>query len=219
MANSNIGNKNKKNITDNLKKKNLTQKEINKRKYDNRQKVYRENRQKQVEQKKKSTVPDTILTKEKIKKEETNKNVKNNKIKKGIKNISNLRSDVYNNVKSKTSDSSIPLGKSKKEKKERKRRYIKEAIVFALIITFINLLSYVLFDYVSLLRLSDIKIFNVLATMIASFIIGFIFSYIIDYLVSELWVKIKRKRTGGTDGNKGSKQEEHKEDIVTKKGE
>ena len=218
------------------KRKSLTQKEINKRKYENSQKAYRTKRKKQTESKKddailqevptkdsikKKNVPKEVLTKESIKKNSPKdkklKQTKKSSIKKDIEEIKNVSSDAYKNVKEKTSDKSIPLGKSKEDKKKRKKRYLKEALVFALIITFINLLSYVLFEYVNLLRIFDIKIFNVLATMIASFIISFIFSFIIDYIVSEIWVIFKRKRTGDANGDKGIKLKEYQKDISDKK--
>lgn len=232
------------NKTDNLnqiesyktKRKALTQKEINKRKYENSQKAYRTNRKKQTETKrandtlqeiptkdsiKKKNVPKEVLTKESIKKsspkDKKGKQKKESSIKKDIEEIKIASSDAYKNVKEKTSDKSIPLGKNKEDKKKRKIRYLKEALVFAFIITFVNLLSYVLFEYVNLLRIFDIKIFNVLATMIASFIIGFIFSFIIDYIVSEIWVILKRKRTGDTNGDKGIKLKEYQKDISDKK--
>lgn len=218
------------------KRKALTQKEINKRKYENSQKAYRTNRKKKTENKKgnaileelptkdnikKKIVPKEVLTKESVK-ENTTKNKKRkqekeNSIKKDIEEIKAVSSDTYKAVKEKTSDKSIPLGKNKEDKKKRKKRYLKEALVFALIITFINLLSYVLFEYVNLLRIFDIKIFNVLATMIASFIISFIFSFIIDYIVSEIWVIFKRKRTGDANGDKGIKSKEYKKNIINKK--
>ena len=209
-----------------LKKDNLTKKEINKKRYESKQKIYREKQKKEKEKnniKISVEVPKSQIKKEKNIKKKDLKNVKVKKekkesqLKKNIKEFKSIGTDAYKVVKEKTSDKSIPLGKDKKDKKRRKNRYFKESIVFAIIITIINLLSYVIFDYVNLLRISDIKVFNVIATMITSLIISYIFSFIIDYIISELWVIIKRKHTGDINGNKVSIETEYQENIENKK--
>ncbi len=197
-----------------LKKKDISQKERNKKKYENSQKKYREKRKIEVEKKEKQKKEIQKIVKKQEKKEKVkikskDKITKEGKLKKNFEEFKSIGVDAYNTVREKTSDRSIPIGKNKNEKKKRIIRYLKEALVYAIIITFINLLSYVIFDYVNLLRLFDIKIFNVLLTIIVSLIIGFIFSFIIDYTVSELWVIIKRKRSGDTNGNKDSIKGEH----------
>ena len=213
-----------------IKKKNLTQKEKNKRKYENRQKTYRDNRKKANNNKnnvskvinvenfqEKKNIDNNIKEKDNtivIKKTEK----KESKLKKNINEFKSIGVDAYHTVKNKTSDKDIPLGKNKEDKKLRKKRYLKESIVFAIIITFIYLILYIIFDDINLLRLSDIKIFNVISTICVLLVFGYIFSFIIDYIVSELWVKIRRKRLGDTNGNKGSIKEENQPNIKNKEG-
>ena len=126
------------------------------------------------------------------------------KINKSINDLKIASVETYNTVKEKSSDSLIPLGKSSFDKKKRIIRYLKEAIFYAIIMTLLYLLCYVIFDYFSLLRLFDIKIFNVVVTMLISLIMNFIAAFIIDYIVTEIWAKFRRKKQEGEhNGNSG----------------
>ena len=122
-------------------------------------------------------------------------------------------------MKEKTDDKNIPVGATKDEKKQRFQRVIKEAVVYAIILTIINVLLATLLDDVNFLRLFDVKIFNVLITIIISLVFNLFIAFAVDYLITTLWLKIKRKKSGETDGNNRVNEGEYKEDIPNQEGE
>ena len=113
-------------------------------------------------------------------------------------------------------ENDIPLASDKINTKIRIKRYLKEAIIFAIIITIINLFAILLFDYVNVLKIFDVNILNIVVTVFLSLIISYLISFFVDCLVTEIWVKIKnnKNKEGDINGNTRIKQEKHRENIT-----
>ena len=123
-------------------------------------------------------------------------------------------------VKEKVNDNSIPVGKSKAEKKKRSKRIIKESIVYAIILTIINVGCILVFNEFNFLRLFDIKTLNIVVTVLISLIFNFFVAFMIDFFVTGIWLKKKRKKKDGEqDGNNRINEGEYQEDIEDKEGE
>ena len=220
----------------NVVKKNIPQsavsiKEKNKKKYENRQKRYANNK---TPGKKKILNIDTsnlekvhkeiqndLKKKEKIKKVSKEEKIvpvkkkgaikKDKKVEKSDVNLTSTfrikRKEIIEHIKEKSSDESIPLGDEKSDNRERVKRYLKEAIVYAAIITIINIIAIFVFDYVNYLKLFDVLYLNYLVTILLSFIISYIFAFFVDCLVTEIWtkIKLKKKTEGASNGDTGIK--------------
>ena len=160
----------------------------------------------------KKEIHEELPDKEKIeeRKEKRKTNRKSDQFTKTLSNIKTKSVDTINTVKEKTTDRNIPVGKSKEEKKKRTRRFIKEAIVYSIILTIINVLCIVIFDYFNFLRLFDVKYLNVIVTIVISLIFNFFIAFMVDYFVTEVWLKGKRKeKDGEQNGDNGVNEEEY----------
>ena len=160
----------------------------------------------------KKEILEELPDKEKIeeRKEKRKTNRKSDQFTKTLSNIKTKSVDTINTVKEKTTDRNIPVGKSKEEKKKRSRRFIKEAIVYSIILTIINVLCIVIFDYFNFLRLFDVKYLNVIVTIVISLIFNFFIAFMVDYFVTEVWLKGKRKeKDGEQNGDNGVNEEEY----------
>ena len=113
-------------------------------------------------------------------------------------------------------ESDIPLSSDKTNTKIRVKRYLKEAIIFAIIMTIINLIAILLFEYVNVLKIFDVNVLNIIVTAFLSLIISYLVSFFIDCLVTEIWVKIKNKKNkeGDINGNSRIKRRKHQENIT-----
>ena len=231
-----------------LEKKELTQDEIiakkkerNRRKYQNKQKKYHDNKKNTL--KKKIIIPDEDNTKsektqsteeELVKKPvvETNENVVKEKERKEkrklnrksvhltqtLANIKDKSVSKINLVKEKTNDQNIPVGKTQEEKSKRFKRIIKEAIFYAIILTIINIICILVFDYFNFLRLFDIKALNIVITIILSLIFNFFIAFMIDYFITNIWLRKKRKKkVDDLNGDNRINEGEYQEDIPDKK--
>ncbi len=112
-------------------------------------------------------------------------------------NIKELSVNKINDVKEVTSDNKIPIGKTYDEQTKRSRRLIKEAIVYAVILTLINVLCIVFIDYFNFLRLFDVKWLNVVVTILISLIFNFFVAFMVDYFVTNVWLVKRRKKKDG----------------------
>ena len=113
-------------------------------------------------------------------------------------------------------ESDIPLVSDKVNTKIRIKKYLKEAIIFAIIITIINLFAILFFDYVNVLKIFDVNGLNIVVTVFLSLIINYLISFFIDCLVTEIWVKIKnsKNKVGDLNGSTRIKQKKHRENIT-----
>ena len=158
--------------------------------------------------------------KEKERKEKRKTNRKAVYITQTITNIKEISVTKINSVREKVDDKNIPVGKTKEETVKRSKRLIKESIVYAILLTIIDVLCILIFDYFNFLRLFDVKALNIIVTILISLIFNFFVAFMIDYFVTEIWLKKKRKKeVGGQDGNNRSIEEEHREDIQNQEGE
>ena len=176
----------------------LTQKERNKKRYEARKQRYgQEKRKLQVEPENEKIEKEQIDNKEKeVKKEEKKKEKKVKERKK----IFVLESD-------------IPLEDDKENHRIRVKRYLTESLVFALLLTIINLLASLVFDFVNMLNLFDVQILNILITMVLSFIVSYAMSFFVDCLLTEIWIKIKVKKEGEVNGDSRFIKRKNRENI------
>lgn len=220
-------------------------KERNRRKYEKGQKKYREAKEKKkiilddivVEEKKeelpqvefnedeyeitKKIVPvDTKKDlKEQERKEKRKTNVKTSGFTQTLTNIKELSVTKINDVREMTTDDTIPLGKTFEEQTKRSKRLIIESIIYAVILTIINVLCILIFDYFNFLRLFDVKALNVVVTILISLIFNFFVAFMIDYFVTEIWAKKRRKKDGEQDGDSGFIGRKNKRNFKDKEGE
>ena len=130
-------------------------------------------------------------------KEKRKENRKQSQFAKTLVDFKTKSVDTINIVKEKTTDQNIPLGKTKEEKTTRRKRYIKEAIVYSLMLTIINVFCILFIDYFNFLRLFDVKYLNIIVTVLISLIINFFVAFMVDYFVTDVWLKGKRKKKVG----------------------
>lgn len=217
-------------------------KERNRKKYQSQQRKYQNNNK--TSEKKKIVVEDQIekkfviekdanlIKKEKttdekekaIKKREREERKEKRKrerkpinITKTLVNIKEKSVVKINEVKEKTTDQKIPVGKTKIDKKIRFKRFIKEAVVYAILLTIINTICILTIDYFDFLRLFDVKYLNIILTIAISLIFNFFVAFMIDYFVTEVWLKNKRKeKDGEQNGDSWFDEGEYQENIKNK---
>ncbi len=166
----------------------------------------------------KNVEEDTIKEKEHERKEKRKTNRKTSGFTQTLNNIKEISVTKINDVREKVDDDTIPLGKTFDEKNKRSKRLIKEAIVYAIILTIINILCIVFIDYFNFLRLFDVKALNVVITVIISLIFNFFVSFMVDYFVTNIWLTKKlKKKDGEQNGNNRSIEKKHRKDIRNKK--
>ena len=167
---------------------------------------------------KKEDIPVSEEKKEKEERKETRKtNRKSDSFTKTLSNIKTKSVDKIHVVKEKTTDRNIPLGKSKEENKTRYKRFIKEAIVYAIILSIIDIGCIYFFDYFNFLRLFDVKYLNIIVTVVILLIFNFFITFMIDYFVTKVWLRSKRKeKDGEQNGDSGVNEEEYRKDIKDK---
>ena len=111
-------------------------------------------------------------------------------------------------------DNDFPLGNEKDDKRKRTKKYLKESIFLAIIITLSNVISMKLFSYVNYFKIFDVKWVNIVLTVVLSLLFSYVCALFWDSLISEIWVKIKsRKQEGVLDGDKRIKEGKHRKDI------
>ena len=147
-------------------------------------------------------------------KEETKKQDKQEKLGKTEK-IKKISKKIITNVKEKTKDDNFFIDDAEDYKKKRLKKYLRESIFFAVMITLINLVAMKIFSYANYLKLFDIKWVNIALTVVLSLIFSYAVSIFIDCIVSELWIKYQKKKQkkGAQDGDKGTKEGKHPEDF------
>ena len=78
-------------------------------------------------------------------------------------------------------------------RKERIKGYLKESLIFTLVILLINVIIYFFTDEIAFLRLFDVEYLNIIVTIILFVILLFIGTFLINFLLSELFRFIKKK--------------------------
>lgn len=172
---------------------------------------------------KKTTEIEADTSSEKIKKIERKEKRKTNRKTTGftqtLTNIKELSVNTINDVRERTNDDTIPLGHTFIEKSKRSKRLIIEAIVYAVILTVIDVLCIIIFDGFNFLRLFDVKSLNVVITIFITLVFNFFVAFMVDYFVTNVWLTKKRKKEDGEqNGNNRSFREERKKNIRIKEG-
>ncbi len=134
---------------------------------------------------------------EQERKEKRKTNVKTSGFTQTLTNIKELSVSKINDVREMTNDNTIPLGRTYDDQTKRSKRLIKEAIVYAIILTIINVLCIVIFDYFNFLRLFDVKWLNVVITILISLIFNFFVAFMVDYFITNVWLVKRRKKKDG----------------------
>lgn len=140
-------------------------------------------------------VQEPIVDKVKVKENSNNINVKN---------IIDVKSDVtIKNKENMLNDNLVFATKNKDYKKKRRKKYLRESLIFTLIFLIIDLVLYFTPLEVNVLCLFDIKYLNIIVTIIISMISLFVVSFILNYLISELLLKSKIRKMKKLQKNKG----------------
>jgi len=148
--------------------------------------------------------------KEQERKEKRKTNQKTSNLTQTLNTIKELSVNKINDVREKVDDDTIPLGKTFDEKSKRSKRLINESIVYATILTIINIICIIVFDYFNFLRLFDVKALNVALTIIISLVFNFFVAFMVDYFVTNVWLVKKRKNEDGVqNGDSGSNKRKH----------
>ena len=157
--------------------------------------------------------------KEKERKEKRKTNRKTSGFTQTLNNIKEMSVNKINDVREKVDDDTIPLGKTFNDKSKRSKRLLKEAIVYAILLTIINIICIVAFDDFNFLRLFDVKVLNIILTILISLLFNFFVAFMIDYFVTNVWlVKRRKKKDGEPDGNSRTNEKKHRKDIKNKEG-
>ena len=134
-------------------------------------------------------------------------------------NIKDLSVTKINKVRDKTNDKYIPLGRTNEDINKRSKRIINEAIVYAILLTIVNIVVILAFDYFEFLRLFDVKALNIVVTILISLIFNFFVAFMVDYFVTNIWlVKRRNKKDGESNGNNRTNKGKYKENIRNKEG-
>ncbi len=157
--------------------------------------------------------------KEKERKEKRKTNRKTSGFTQTLTNIKEKSVTKINDVREKTNDRTIPLGRSYDDQSKRSKRLIKESIAYAIILTIIDVLVITFTDYFNFLRLFDVRWLNVVVTIVISLIFNFFVAFMVDYFITEIWAKKRRKKDGEQDGNNRTFEGKYKEDFKDKERE
>ena len=88
----------------------------------------------------------------------------------------------------------LPTGKSKSDKRRRKTIYLKEALIFTIILTSIDVIGFYNTPYLDILEIFDNALWNLYATLGFTLLFLLIGSFLIDLWVTEIIIKLKRRK-------------------------
>ena len=88
----------------------------------------------------------------------------------------------------------LPITFMKGDRKKRKKVYLQESLLFAVLITAVDFVLFYKTSYFDMLHIFDNNIWNLIVTTFLTLLIMFIGSYILDYILTETILKIKRKK-------------------------
>lgn len=89
---------------------------------------------------------------------------------------------------------SMPIGLDKESKKKRKKIYLKESIVFAIVMGVMDAIMIIFIDDYEIVDLFKYNYLNYIFSVVFNLIIGFIISYVLDYAFGEISVKRYNKK-------------------------
>ena len=88
----------------------------------------------------------------------------------------------------------IPLENDKQSKKNRRKIYVIESIIFSFIVLLIDTVGLVFNESIDTIIITDSKALNITFVLIFTFILAFIISFVLDYKISEYSVKKYHKK-------------------------
>ena len=101
---------------------------------------------------------------------------------------------VKENVPKTAFGKSMPIGLDKESKKKRKKIYLKESIIFAIVMGVLDAIMIIFIDYYVIVDLFKYNYLNYMFSVLFNLIIGFAISYILDYIFGEICVKRYNKK-------------------------
>ena len=153
-------------------------------------------------------------------KEKRKENLKTPGFTQTLTTIKRISVTKINDVRERANDIHIPIGKTNEEVLKRSKRLISEAVIYAILLTIVNIIVIVCFDYFNFLRLFDVKALNVIVTILISLIFNFFVAFMVDYFVTNVWlVKRRNKKDGDSNANSWINKRKYREDITNKEGE
>lgn len=87
----------------------------------------------------------------------------------------------------------LPLTLTKWDRKRRKNIYLKEAILFSITLTLIDVYCFYNLSFMNILNVFDNSVWNLIATITLTLVILLFLSYLIDYLITESIVRKYQK--------------------------
>lgn len=87
----------------------------------------------------------------------------------------------------------VPTGSEAEDKKERKKRYMIDALIFAIVVPVLDLLAMLFVDIYKPFLLTNSTPLNYVITFLLDFVIIFVATYVINYLYVEIPLRKKRK--------------------------
>ncbi len=108
------------------------------------------------------------------------------------------KSDVFktNNMKPLRSLTGrvLPSTFLKGDRKIRKTFYLKEALIFMIILTLFDFIGFYRIKMIDMLHIFDNSIWNIVLTVTLTLLITFIGSYVIDYFVTEITLRHRKRK-------------------------
>lgn len=163
-------------------------KKISKKMYFNLLKLFKTIKSKIIKlfKREKKQIKKSLKEKKQVPEKVYNKNLTEEKIKYEITNLD------YPVIKSLTGRI-LPLTLTKWDKKRRRNIYLKEAILFSMILTLIDVYCFYNLSFMNILNIFDNSVWNLIATIAITLMILLLLSYLIDYLITESMVRKYQK--------------------------
>ena len=103
------------------------------------------------------------------------------------KDKTNLLTDIKGNK--------LPVGNSKEEKNIRKRNYLKESLVFSIVVMCLDLMSILILNNKDdLFKFSSNNTLNIILNIGLTFVLCFIISYLLDMLIDKIILKKRKEK-------------------------
>ena len=88
----------------------------------------------------------------------------------------------------------LPSTFLKGDKKIRKTYYLKESLIFMIVLTLFDFIGFYKIKKIDMLHIFDNSIWNIVLTITLTMLITFFGTYIIDYLVTEITLRIRKRK-------------------------
>ena len=88
----------------------------------------------------------------------------------------------------------LPSTFLKGDRKIRKTYYLKESLIFMIILTLIDFIGFYRIKKIDMLHIFDSSIWNIVITITLTMLITFSASYLIDYFTTEIILRIRKRK-------------------------